>query len=190
MTIELEPANTPTTHRELAALAETIWRECYADLLPAGQIDYMLAHGYASATLMAEQAAGAIFRLARDDVGATLGYTGLSPDPTNPELAWLDKLYVHADARGSGLGRRLFEQALADAIALGATRLALRVNRGNAHAIAAYERLGLTTDYSDDKPIGHGYVMDDYIMSINLPATLDAQTPPHSATSTADDPRT
>lgn len=59
----------------------------------------------------------------------------------------VDELHVHAiathpDRRRAGVGARLLGHALADARARGCVRATLEVRRGNAPAIALYQRAG------------------------------------------------
>lgn len=151
----------------LSALAHIIWHEHYVPIIGHAQVEYMLAAGYSVDALASAQTHGSRFTLAVLD-GRDCGYAGLSPDGSDPAVAWLDKLYVHADARGSGVGRALVVHAARQATALGADELWLRVNRDNAGSIAAYQRLGFTIERTDVKDIGDGYVMDDYLMRAPL----------------------
>ena len=159
--VTLKTARTRQAHRQLAALARTIWHEHYPGIISVEQIDYMLTRGYSAQALAAEQQAGTRFVLAeyREEPA---GFAATTPDGPH---AWLDKLYVHSDARGAGVGRALADDAIEFARRFGCERLRLRVNRDNATAIAAYERMGFVVDTADRKDIGGGYVMDDYLMS-------------------------
>lgn len=170
--IHLPAASDRAMLARLSALAHIIWHEHYVPIIGRAQVEYMLAAGYSVDTLLEAQADGTCFTLAVLD-GADSGYAGLTRDTCDPDIAWLDKLYVHADARGCGLGRALVAHAAQQATAMGARELWLRVNRHNAGSIAAYEQLGFTVDRADIKDIGHGYVMDDYLMHANLPNLVD-----------------
>lgn len=165
----LAAATTAADHARLAALAREIWHEHYPGLISRAQIDYMLERGYSPQALAAEQRAGTRFVLARR-AGRAIGFAAVSPDPADAATAWLDKLYVHAEARGEGLGRRLVADSLTDAARRGATRLRLRVNRHNVDAVHAYRRLGFAVEAEDVKDIGAGFIMDDYLMGRALPA--------------------
>lgn len=186
--IDLQPATERGALARLAALAHIIWHEHYVPIIGHDQVEYMLAQGYSIDALNDARASGSQFTLAlRDDKDA--GYAGLSPDQANPDMAWLDKLYVHSDARGHGLGRALVTHVAQQAAALGASQLWLRVNRDNADSIRTYQRLGFGIERADVKDIGRGYVMDDYLMRAPLcrladPALLAAAASPagHSPT--------
>ncbi|MDA3920776.1 MAG: GNAT family N-acetyltransferase [Salinisphaera sp.] len=153
----------------LSELAHVIWHEHYLPIIGSAQVEYMLADGYSVAALIHAHRAGAQFTLAVDGA-IDIGYASLSPDASDPANAWLDKLYVHADARGRGVARALLWHACDQARSLGAEQLWLRVNRHNAGSIGAYQRMGLVIARADIKDIGHGYVMDDYLMSASLDA--------------------
>lgn len=165
--VTLIEADTAAAHARLATLAHEIWHEHYPGIISRAQIDYMLERGYSAATLVAEQRAGTRFVLAERDATA-IGFAAVSPDPNAPDTVWLDKLYVRAEARGTGAGRRLIADAIAHAQGLGARQLRLRVNRHNAGAVAAYRAMGFEVETYDRKDIGHGYVMDDYLMALTL----------------------
>lgn len=173
MTTTLQPAADRAALERLSRLAHIIWHEHYVPIIGAAQVDYMLAGGYSVEALAQAVAEDTQFTLAEVD-GIDRGYTGLSPDRDDPAIAWLDKLYVHADARGTGLGRTLVQHTAEQARQLGADTLWLRVNRDNAQSIAAYQKLGFVIDRADIKDIGNGYVMDDYLMRAPVALLLSA----------------
>ncbi len=65
---------------------------------------------------------------------------------TSADDCWLEDLYVHDGARGTGLGRALVNAAAERAAARGCRRMELDVNEQNAAAIAFYEQMGFTTE--------------------------------------------
>lgn len=56
----------------------------------------------------------------------------------------VEDVFVHPDARGTGLGRGLMAAAIAAATTRGARAIGLTTNERNAAAVALYEGLGLT----------------------------------------------
>lgn len=64
------------------------------------------------------------------------------PYPSLAHTFWVHAVYVHPDARGTGVSSALMEAAVAAAAAKGARRIALWVNEANAPARRLYERLG------------------------------------------------
>jgi ribosomal protein S18 acetylase RimI-like enzyme len=65
---------------------------------------------------------------------------------TGADDCWLEDLYVHNGARGTGLGRALVTAAAERAAARGCRRMELDVNEQNTAALAFYEQLGFATE--------------------------------------------
>ncbi|HVE68621.1 MAG TPA: GNAT family N-acetyltransferase [Solirubrobacteraceae bacterium] len=59
--------------------------------------------------------------------------------------AWLEDLFVRADARRTGVGEALLTLAIERATERGAKRIELDTNEDNAAALALYERHGFST---------------------------------------------
>jgi ribosomal protein S18 acetylase RimI-like enzyme len=70
---------------------------------------------------------------------------------TGADDCWLEDLYVHDAARGTGLGRALVIAATDRAAARGCRRMELDVNEQNTAALAFYQQLGFT---AEPKPPG------------------------------------
>jgi ribosomal protein S18 acetylase RimI-like enzyme len=80
--------------------------------------------------------------------GRPLGYAAqryLFSSWAQGEEALLEDLYVSAEARGAGLGRRLVEAAIAHARERGCRSMSLDTNENNAASNAVYRRLGFTS---------------------------------------------
>jgi ribosomal protein S18 acetylase RimI-like enzyme len=68
------------------------------------------------------------------------------------------------------LGKQLFQQAI-DAIKElhpAPCQMRLNVNRFNTKAIEFYQRMGMKKIFEGDFDIGHGYLMQDYIMALDI----------------------
>lgn len=86
--------------------------------------------------------AGGAFWVAVSDT--VVGTCGLYPvDATTFELR---KMYLHPTARGTGLGKRLLDTAVAFARSRGATRIVLDTLHEMTRAIAFYEAHGFVRD--------------------------------------------
>jgi GNAT superfamily N-acetyltransferase len=59
---------------------------------------------------------------------------------------WLEDLFVVEDARGEGLGAAMLGAAIARARDRGCARVELDTERGNAAALALYQRFGFSSD--------------------------------------------
>ena len=65
---------------------------------------------------------------------------------TATDDCWLEDLYVHDQARGTGLGRALIEAAFERARARGCARVQLDVAEDNTRAIEIYRKAGFGTE--------------------------------------------
>lgn len=94
----------------------------------------------------AEDPGSAVTLAEHPDGGAPVGYTLLTaPEDVGdvgPGAIELRRIYTLDLARGTGLGAALMARAVADARAMGRTRLVLGVLGTNARACAFYERQG------------------------------------------------
>jgi putative acetyltransferase len=96
--------------------------------------------------------------VARSDDGEALGMAALVPDARSPDgqgTAELKRMFVSADARGTGLGRLLLEGIEAAALDRGIRTLRLETGEPQTAAIALYERAGYVRipafgEYVDD----------------------------------------
>ncbi|MBP7052599.1 MAG: GNAT family N-acetyltransferase [Phycisphaerae bacterium] len=83
---------------------------------------------------------GGVFCVLEDENNSIVGSYGLYP--TEPGVCELRKMYLRRDCRGKGLGRRLLEDALANARQLGFRRVTLETASVLKEAIRLYERYG------------------------------------------------
>ena len=151
----------------MAELAGVVWRKHYSGIISLEQIEYMLARGYSLAALrrfITEVGAG----LDLAYLGEALAGFAAYYRPDEPHALKLDKLYVHPDFHGLGIGRCLIASAEAAAIAQHRATLILNVNKNNVQAIRVYERSGFSVREAVVVDIGGGFVMDDYIMAKQL----------------------
>lgn len=167
MTIAIDPV-TAADHALLRDLAGRIWRQHYTGMIPAAQIDFMLAERFRDDALHETRAAADRWlELLRVD-GEAVGYCGSMLVAAEPESLKLGQLYLLDARRGQGLGRRMLEHVEARARTLGRRTVFLQVNKANAGAIAFYTRRGFTVREAAVFEIGGGFVMDDYIMEKRL----------------------
>lgn len=161
--IALSPAR-PEDIPAIRQLARVVWHAHYPGIITVEQIEYMLELGYAAAAL-AEFVVRADHGLLIASVdGEPAGFAAWYLTEV-PGEAKLDKLYVLQARQRSGIGGRLIARVADDARAAGAHTLILNVNKRNTQAIRAYERHGFAVRAAVVVDIGHGYVMDDYVMA-------------------------
>lgn len=150
----------------VVSLAESIWWRSYPPIIGAAQVHYMLSRGYSVGELRRQARAGSRFRL----LWAGARAIGFLAWQAQSGQAFLDKLYLEPAFHGLGLGQRMLAAVAREASMQGHAALTLRVNRHNHPAIRAYRRAGFQWAGEHRKPIGAGFVMDDYLMRLTLPA--------------------
>lgn len=91
------------------------------------------------------------------------------PYPSLSHTFWIHAVYLHPDARGSGVSGKLIRSAIDSAQARGARRIALWVNGVNFRARALYERIGFRQTGSIPGGIEvAGVLVDDVLMALEL----------------------
>lgn len=148
-------------------LAERVWRVHYPGIIDREQIEYMLERGYAldalAAFLDAPTCGLELAKSGAEMVGLAAWYVTDRADE-----AKLDKLYVLPSRQRQGLGGRLIGCVAGRAASAGARTLILNVNRNNVQAVRAYEKHGFAIRDAVVLDIGHGFVMDDYVMAKSI----------------------
>ena len=89
-----------------------------------------------------------------------VGVVLAGPDPDDPGVGHLARLYVHPDSWGRGIGSRLYAVALRDLTDRGFTEVTLWVLEGNRRARDWYERLGWTQTEGRKTTYAPAYIDD------------------------------
>ena len=145
-------------------LAPVLWKYAYKDILSMEQIEYMLDWMYSMPTLEKSSANGTKFFLIEIN-GVNQGFIALTPDGENPSLIMLDKLYLHRDYHGQGVGQKSLDFACEYAKINGFEQIQLHVNKNNQRGQKAYLRNGFVITNEVVTDIGNNFVMDDYLMT-------------------------
>ena len=163
----------PATYDDIPTInemAQVVFRLTYRNILSPQQMEFMMDWMYSPENLAGQMDGGHRFFVAEDDTGPH-GYVSVRPDGYDADgmsVFHLEKIYVMPESQGLGLGKELFETAVAavrKAVNGAPARIELNVNRNNP-AVGFYKKLGLTIIRQGDFPIGHGFFMNDYIMGI------------------------
>lgn len=151
----------------VADLAHRIWPVCFAPIISPAQCDYMLRQRYTPEAIATAIADGMAYELIHvDDILVGFGAHGPAPSPS----AWkLWQIYLLPDQQGHGCGRRYIEHVADAARRHGRSELLLTVNKRNERALRLYERCGFSIRESVTTDIGHGFIMDDFVMVRPLP---------------------
>ena len=149
-------------------LAWIVFPHTYKELLSPGQIEFMMDWMYSPANLEKQMTEdGHIYFLAYEG-NEPAGY--LSIQPEGEHTYHLQKIYVLPSYQGKKLGKQLFNQAIQAIKELHPEpcQMRLNVNRYNTKAVDFYFRMGMKKVIEGDFDIGHGYLMTDYIMALDI----------------------
>lgn len=145
-------------------IAEKAWRPTYSHILTEEQSLYMLDMMYSTDTLQKQIKSSIEFYLAIRDQ-QPLGY--FSFEITEPKRMKLHKIYLDPEQKSKGTGSLIIEYVIQHALKAGVEKIELNVNKFNS-AVQFYEKLGFFRAKEMVLDIGNGYVMDDYVMQLNL----------------------
>lgn len=150
---------------ELAGLAKEIWNEYFVNIISKEQITYMVEK-FQSYTALKKAITedGYTYFLAYED-GKLIGFCGVKPEE---QRLFLSKLYLHKDARGKGLSTQLLQKAIVMAKQEGKKAIYLTCNKFNQHSLDVYHAKGFRDIDAVQTDIGHGFIMDDYILQLDL----------------------
>ena len=158
------PSIRPATADDAGVLAGIGGRACdvtYRGIVPDPVLDEWIAgaeQGWRAA--FAAHGADSLWRAwVADAGGAVLGYLTTSPAkdewlPPPDGAGEVTNLYLEPAAIGTGVGRRLYEHAVADLRERGFNPLVIWAFRDNLRARRFYERMGLSVDAETDWVLG------------------------------------
>jgi ribosomal protein S18 acetylase RimI-like enzyme len=145
----------------LAGIGGRAWNHVYRGIVPDPVLDEWIAgaeDGWRAA--FAAHGADSSWRAwVADANGSLLGYLTTSPAKDEwlaaPDGAGeVTNLYLEPDAIGTGVGRRMYEHAVADLRERGFNPLVIWAFRDNHRARRFYERMGLAVDAATDWVLG------------------------------------
>ena len=159
--ILIAKANTKAHFREMENFGRAVLPEVYAPYFPREWADYLVESGHTVRALEAQVAEG--YRHYRVEVdGALAGYFALHEREDG--VLVLTHLYLRSDRRGQGLGQRVMDFVLEEAVGVGAPAIELVVLRANTGAVRFYRRNGYEIEKEILTLIGPGAELEDYVM--------------------------
>lgn len=157
------------TYQELplvSDLAYRIWPIAYAEILKKEQLDYMLELIYSQDALEKQVLNKHHFLLIKED-NDVIGFASYELNNENSDKTKIHKLYVLPQIQGKGVGKKIVNHIKNIAASNNNNVLTLNVNKFN-NAKDFYLKIGFKIIKSIVIDIGNNYVMDDYIMELNL----------------------
>lgn len=147
-------------------LAYAIWPYAYAEILSKEQLVYMLDRFYNPEALLKQAENGQQFYLAQNVQQEYVGFVSYEIN-CEPNKTKIHKIYVLPKTQGSGVGKQLFELVKSRAEENQQKAIFLNVNKYN-KAQEFYLKLGFKITKEEVIDIGNNYIMDDYVMEVNL----------------------
>lgn len=147
-------------------LARKIWPVTYGAILSKPQLDYMINRFYSENALSQLMDKGHVFYLAKEKKENFVGFLSYEINSA-PRKTKIHKIYVLPETQGTGLGRQFIELVKEKAKENNQKTIFLNVNKYNS-ALHFYTKLGFSIVNDEVIDIGEGYVMDDYVMEIEI----------------------
>lgn len=162
--ISFVPACTDAAFRDMADLASRIWHEYWPCILDEAQIDYMVntMQGFESIRREVREE-GCLYWFAVGEDGRKLGYLSVRPEEMDGRL-FVSKVYLLKEERGKHYASRMLDFCEEICRENGLSTMYLHVNKHNELGKRAYVGRGWHVAESTVSDIGHGFVMDDYVM--------------------------
>jgi len=163
--MEIKICTNDTQLQALAKCAKEIWNEYFIRIISQEQINYMVANF---------QSYPALYKAIHEDHYVyflayerqeLIGYCGVQ---IQEERLFLSKLYVKANMRGKKVSSKLLNEAVAYAKSHACQAIYLTCNKYNTPSLQIYAHKGFQIIDSITSDIGQGFVMDDYILQLNL----------------------
>lgn len=179
-TVSFVPACTDVAIRDMADMASEIWHEYWPIVLTDEQIDYMVDTMQSFEPIKREiREEGYLYWFVLDETGARVGYLSVRPETEDGEQAcdiqsgagklFVSKVYLRKEERGKHYASRMLDFCEDICRANGLSSMYLHVNKQNEMGIRAYKGRGWHVAEESVSDIGHGFVMDDYIMAKDVP---------------------
>ncbi len=151
---------------EVQKLAQVIWPATYNTILSQEQFDYMMEMMYSIPSLEKQFENGKVFLLVQDE-NRFVAFASYELHIENSNTTKIHKLYVLPETQGKGIGKKLIDIIKEISRKENDEILQLTVNRHN-KAKDFYLKYGFTIKEEKIFEIGNGYVMDDYVMKLDL----------------------
>ena len=149
-------------------IAHETWPLTYGAILSKEQLDYMLDVFYSETRLSNQiQNKEELYFIAYEGTKA-VAFMGIEHNYKNQAVTQIHKIYISAETQAKGIGRTLIDYAEKLAKENNSTALSLNVNRFN-KALHFYYKVGFKIIAEENKDIGNGFLMEDYVMEKPIP---------------------
>ena len=143
-------------------IAAKTWPATYDGILSPEQFDYMFSIIYDLRTLQNQAKEKKHHFILATENEVPLGFACYELN-YKKITAKIHKIYIMPEMQGKGIGKKLIDFITNDAKENNQVFLCLNVNRYN-KAFYFYTKLGFEKVAEEDIEIGHGYLMEDFVM--------------------------
>lgn len=147
-------------------LAHAIWPDTFKAILSHDQIQYMLNWMYDLKQLENQFSQGHQFYVAEIE-GTPVGFIGIELNYPEKGITKIHKIYILPKKQGLGIGKKLITYVRELSSKSFIKTLQLNVNRFN-KSIAFYYAMGFSILREENISIGNGYLMEDYVMGLEI----------------------
>ena len=152
----------------IQSLSESIWNQVYPSIVSQDQINFMLNKMYSTASLTKQMETDHHEFFLAMYSAEPVGFASMSiKDPSESNRFRLHKLYLEPFLHGKGFGKWMVSHLAQEVLSVGGHELELNVNKRNP-AVSFYKHVGFVIENEVVLDIGNGYVMDDFIMVLDL----------------------
>ncbi|WP_315857421.1 GNAT family N-acetyltransferase [Rhizobium leguminosarum] len=153
----------------LFKFAARLFRATYSSNTAAADLDAYIYKNFNRERQEAEivDLSAAVFLATTGDL--IIGFAQVVVGSTESRSALLNRIYIDAEWRGSGLANDLLDTVVSESAQRGVTRLELTVFERNARAIAFYKRAGFAATGSTTFAVGDD-LQTDVVMEMDLEA--------------------
>lgn len=144
-------------------IAYQTWPDTYGKILSKVQLVYMLDSFYSEETLRDNMVNKHHHFLLAKENDIALGFASYEHNYNQRKVTRIHKIYILPQTQGKGIGKLLLDKIEALAKENDSTTLSLNVNRMN-KALTFYQKIGFEIVADEDIEIGHGYLMEDFVM--------------------------
>ena len=158
--------------RALSSFAARLFRDTYDSSTEASDLESYIGKNFSAERQEDEIAdpSAAVFVAMADDL--IIGYAHVVARSGDGRSARLNRIYVDAEWRGSGLASGLLDTVVGEAGQRGATHLELTVFERNSRALAFYKRAGFAAIGSTTFMVGED-PQTDVVMQLDLSKQLN-----------------
>lgn len=175
MSLSFVPVKSDADQELLARIAGEIWRGYWPAIIGEAQTEYMVEKFQSLEAIKRDMAEHDyeywLLVATEEDNGGSgkhvVGFTGGRNEPATNRF-FISKIYLFPEERGHGYARRVIEFYEDLCFARGFGAMYLTVNKHNELGIRAYKGTGFEVVESVETDIGEGFVMDDYVMELQL----------------------